>query len=435
MNRNDEYLSLMKELEENTPDLTSSIQKAKRRKSRVAFLYRPLTGLAACFALFVLLINFSAPIAQACYQVPILGDLAKALTFSRSLSDAAGHDYMQQSDLVQENDGVNAKIEYIITDRKQVHIFYRLESNEYSAMYTVPDALSSDGTLEEPCTWTTPINEVSNDELRLITLDYLEEDVPDSLQLVIYVFNDASGSAEREHLITQFTFLLELDPNQIAEAIVYPLHQTVVMDGQTITITEIEVYPTHLRVNIEDNADNTAWLKTLDFYIETEDGRFDIPTRGIIATGSENSKSMTSFRADSIYFYQAEQIRLVITGARWLDKDMEKIRIDLRNGAENALPPGVTLVPAHSEESMSPVTLHIECGQNESHHLFLSMMYYDAAGTLCQTPVCFRDCREHGANCLHEWLELKDYPYDHIWICPSYTHSWIAEEPVVINIR
>lgn len=435
MNRNEEYLNLMKELEENTPDLRASVQKARSRRSRVAFLYRPLTGLAACFVLFVMLVNFSTPIAQAIYEVPILGELAKVVTFSRSLSDAVEHDYVQQMALVQENNGVRAKIEYVIVDQKQVHVFYRLDSEEHKAIYAIPQALTSDGTDKEPCTWTTPINDVPNEELRLITLDYNEEDVPNSLQLVIYAFEDQGVSAEDERPIAEFTFLLEFDPNRIAEAIVYPLNQTVVMDGQTVTITEIEVYPTHLRVNIKGDASNTAWLKTLDFYIETKDGRFDVPTGGIIATGSAENRSEMSFRADSIYFYEAEQIRLVITGARWLDKDMENIRIDLTTGEADSLPKGVTLVPADSENSMSPVMLHVQWDQNPGQHILLSMMYYDANGALCQTPVCVRDCAEHDGNCWHEWLELKDYPYDHIWIRPTYTHSWVAEEPVIINVR
>ena len=435
MNRNEEYLSLMKELEENTPDLRDSIQRARKRSRKVTFLYRPLAGLAACFALFVILINFSAPVAQAVYEMPILGELAKAVTFSRSLSDAAQNEYVQHTDLCHENNGVTAKIEYVIADQKQVNIFYRLYSEEYKAMYVTPQVLTSDGTDKEPCVWTTPINDVPNDELRLITLDYTEEDVPNSLQLVIYAYEDLGYSAEDEHPIAEFTFLLEFDPNQIAEAIVYPINRTVVVDGQTLTVTEIEVYPTHLRVNIAEDAANTAWLKTLDFYIETEDGRFDIPVGGIIATGSAESNGTMSFRADSIYFYEAEQIDLVITGARWLQKDMESIRIDLRTGAQNELPEGVTLIPAYSEYSMSAVTLHVQWDQNPGQHILLSMMYYDANETLLQTSVCVRDCTQHDGTCWYEWLALTDYPYDHIWIRPTYTRSWTAEEPVIINVR
>ena len=118
MNRNEEYLSLMKELEENTPDLRDSVQRARKRRSKVTFLYRPMSALAACFAVFVMLVNFSASVAQAVYEVPVLGDLAKAVTFSRSLSDAAKNEYVQHTDLCHENNGVMAKIEYVIADQK-----------------------------------------------------------------------------------------------------------------------------------------------------------------------------------------------------------------------------------------------------------------------------------------------------------------------------
>lgn len=429
MNRNEELFELIKELEEKTPDLTSSIRKAKNRRNRVAFAYRPLAGLVACFMLFVLLVNFSAPVAQACANVPFLRELANAVTFSRSLSNAVENEYVQHLDLVQENNGVTAKIEHIIVDQKQVNIFYRLESVEYKAMNTIPKVMHKNGIDQEPCSWRTPINDVANEELRLITLDYYDEEVPDSLQLMLYVYSDS----QEDDAIAEFSFLLEFDPAYIGEAIVYPIDQTVILDGQSITITDIEVYPTHLRVNTVDAADNTAWLKTLDFHIKTENGRFDLPTGGIIATGTEEGSN--SFRADSLYFYDAEEIELVITGAQWLRKDMEKIKIDLKTGKADALPEGVTLASADAENAMSPFMLHVQWDRNENQHIMLGMVYYDAEGNQRQAPVCIRDCGEHDENCWYEWLDLKSYSYDHIWICPTYSHGWEAAEPITITVK
>ena len=214
---------------------------------------------------------------------------------------------------------------------------------------------------------------------------------------------------------------------------VYPVNQTVILDGQEITVTDIEVYPTHLRVNTVDAGNNTAWLRTLDFYIETEKGCFDIPASGILATSTE--KGSNSFRADSIYFYGAKEIKLVITGARWLRKDMEKIKIDLTTGEADALPKGVTLIPEDAENSMSPVMLHILGDWDDSHHMMLGMDYYDAGGNRSQAPVATRDCRDHSGNCWYEWLDLQDYPYDHIEINLTYTHSWKAEEPITITVQ
>lgn len=48
-------------------------------------------------------------------------------------------------------------------------------------------------------------------------------------------------------------------------------------------------------------------------------------SNGVIATGSIDAPTLTSFRADSFYFYETEQIKLVITDIEWLKKDMEKV--------------------------------------------------------------------------------------------------------------
>jgi len=32
-------------------------------------------------------------------------------------------------------------------------------------------------------------------------------------------------------------------------------------------------------------------------------------------------------------------------------------------------------------------------------------------------------------------FELKDYPYDVVWLSPSFSHEWTASEPVTVIIR
>jgi len=336
-------------------------------------------------------------------------------------------------DMVQEDGGVTAKIEYFIVDAKQVNIFYRLESEEYKAMYTMPRVLYKDGSKEESYTLRTPINDVPNEELRLITLDYYDAEVPDRVQLEIVTYQVQDDYQGEEQPIARFTFQLEFDTERNARAIVYPVNETVVLDGQRITVTDIEVYPTHLRVNTVGATENTAWLQGLDFFIETEKGRFDIPAGGILSTGKKEGR--TSFRAESTYFYEVKEFRLIITGARWLSKDMEQVKIDLKTGKTTDLPEGVSFVPMGAENATSPVMFHIRWDWDESQHMMLSMLYEDAQGKLCDASVGFRNCWEHEGNCWHEWLELKDYPYDDIRVRLTYTHGWKAAEPITITVQ
>ncbi len=432
MNRNEEFFELLTDLEKNAPDLSASVRKAKDRRSRSVFLYRPLAGVAACLALFVLLVNVSAPVAKACANVPILKQLVEVATFSRSLSDAVENDYVQPSDMVQEKDGITAKIEYFIVDEKQVNIFYRLEAEEYKAMYVQAGVLNKDG-VQEACLVRTPINDVPNAELRLITIDYYDNRVPDSVQLEILAYQLQDDYQENAQPLAEFVFQLEFNAENMAKAIVYPVNETVVLDGQRITVTDIAVYPTHLRVNTVGAADNTAWLEGLDFFIETEKGRFETGAGGILSTGKK--EGYMSFRADSTYFYEAKEIRLIITGARWLSKDMEKVKIDLKTGQADNLPEGVSLMPIGAENAMSPVMLHVCWDWDDSQRMMLSMVYEDAEGELCEASVGARNCREHKGNCWHEWLELKDYPYDNIRIRLTYTHGWKAAEPIVVTVQ
>ena len=136
MNRNEEYQDLLKELERVPAELDGTLDRAVKRRRRQVAIYRPLIGMAAAFAVFVLLVNGSESVAYACSQIPILRELAEAVTFSKSLSKAVENEYVQEMNLVQTDGDVTAEIEYLIVDQKSVVIFYKLYSDKYQEIYS-----------------------------------------------------------------------------------------------------------------------------------------------------------------------------------------------------------------------------------------------------------------------------------------------------------
>lgn len=229
MNRNEEYEILLKELEETVPDMEACLAKAKRRKQRKLLLLRPLGGVAAGFAIFVLLVNYCAPVAYACSRVPVLRELAEAVTFSRSLSDAVENEYVQEMNLSQTIDGITAEIPYLIVDQKQVNVFYRLNSESYGELSADPDIVSEDSQYTLSSSWY-----AGDSGLQHITIDYLGGNVPESLILRLRVRDIGSGSdeeqvslseteepAEPDCLVT-FDFLLEFDRNLRPRGRSYP---------------------------------------------------------------------------------------------------------------------------------------------------------------------------------------------------------------------
>ena len=237
-----------------------------------------------------------------------------------------------------------------------------------------------------------------------------------------------------------FEFLLEFDPEFTATGKVFPVNQTVTLDGQAITISDIEVYPSHMRVNITEGTDNTAWLKYLDFHIETDYGmKFDPVSNGITATGTLDSPSMVSYRADSTYFYDSNHLKLVITGARWLRKDMEKTYVNLSTGETGPLPEGTSFESAQKVADGWVVKFRIAFGENDSIMNPFGSQYYDADGNEYANNYCFSELGESDAagkiSYHYRELSLDHYPYDEVWLCPQYSHDWAAEPNIVISVQ
>lgn len=456
MNRNQEYFEWMEELEKNIPDLQKSITKAGHRRKRLLSVYRSLASVAACFAIFVLMVNFCTPVAYACSKVPVLKELAAAVTFSRSLSDAVENEYVQPMYLTQVQNGVTAEIAYLIVDQKQVNVFYRLDSDSYEKMEADPEVLTADGTRPESCCYGSDTFGVANGELRSLNIDYMDGTVPESLRVQLKVYDNAVSYEEpighennvdeweifegKTEYIAEFDFLLEFDPEFTAAGKIVPVNQIVEMDGQKITISQIEVYPTHMRVAIEDHPDNTAWLTSLAFYIETDEGmRFEPVSNGTTATGTADTPTMTSYRADSTYFYEAEHLKLVITGAQWLNKDMEKIKVNLITGETESLPAGISFESAKKSGEMWVVTFRADYTDGKPMYQIFGNLFYDADGNEYEINTWSSRYGEENENgeitYFLEQFPLRGYPYDEVWLSPHFSHNWVAEDEIIVPIQ
>lgn len=363
MNRHEEYVSLLRELEQTPPELTNTVERAlirervlQKKRWRISF-----GGLAAFFVCFVLLVNLSIPFARACETIPVLWELAKAVSWSPSLSAAVENEYAQPIGQSQSANGITATIEYVIVDRKQVNIFYKLESGEY-------------GQLEADSCITLPENDggytsgsssygIPNGELRSVRVDFLDWDVPDTLDLTLsvwaqkpeqeepseeYTFDSEFERSVMEPVyLAEFIFTLMFDPYHTAQGETIPVNASFLLDGQVMTLTEVELYPTHLRVNLEDDEDNTAWLESMELYLENEHGeRFYASTNGVSAAGEPDGEGMGTFWLDSPFFSQGKNLTLCITRVKWREKSAPMTRLDLRKGTAENLPDGVRFLGA-----------------------------------------------------------------------------------------
>lgn len=454
MNRNEEYQALLQELEATPPALDGTAERAlrrRRRDRRLRLFGVPAGSLAACFIAFVLLVNLFPPFARACGNVPVLRALAQAVAWSPSLSAAVENDYVQPIGQSQTVNGITATIEYVIVDQKQVNIFLTLEGDYETLTAEMPEF-----TPKQCCSVLGADTGQAPGTLLRFSLDYQDSDVPDRFTMTFGVTGESGKeefpdptpphaeqspqdamleeSPERvPDILATFNFDLAFDPTYTAQGELVPVNSTFQLDGQTLTVTEVEVYPTHVRVNVEGDPDNTAWLKDLDFCLENEDGeRFDSISNGVSATGDPDTPAMKSFRLESPYFADSAHLTLHITGATWLDKNRERVRADLKNGTMQWLPEGVTVQAMQHRENGWVLTFDVTTPANTHNQVFESR-YFDEDGTE-------HSMDNYGWSVLDEehaevYLPLKDCHQDTVWICPRWSHTTQAEVPVTIPIK
>lgn len=355
MNRMDEWQALTEQLEQAPPaldGLSARVKTRARQQRSRKILGIPLASLGGIAAAFVLLINLSLPFALACSGNPLLAPLARAAALSPSLKAAVESGYGQYVGQTQTVDGLTLHVEYLVVDQRQVNIFLQVKQGGDNV-----DCLIS-GTLTGQEGYISLSGNTDGDEYAQVTFDF-EEDTPDALDVTFSVeVPPANNSGEPPISIdtppdsanqpktntTDFSFHLTFDPEFKASAQIYTIQQWIPLDGQQIFADRLEVYPTHAQLHVVDDADNTAWLVGLDFYLTDEKGAtYHGISNGISASGGTGSPFFTIYRIESSFFSDARPLTLSITGGTWLEKDRQYVQVNLLTAEAFGLPTGVSL--------------------------------------------------------------------------------------------
>lgn len=434
MNRSEEYAKLLKELEQPVPALAYTLQRAEVKRKKRNLILKPLTGFAVLCLAFVLSVNLLAPVADACSKIPVLKELAEAVTFSNSLSDAVEHDYAQPINLKKTEKGVTVSVEYLIVDQKQVNIFFRVDSKRYEHLDFDPTILGADGG-SLACSYAFSWPDTPSDGLESITVDFTDQNVPSSMKMLLQFYDeDALEETPVEDpefpevtknphpYIAEFSFLLEFDPAFTAAVKKIPVDETVVLDGQKVTFTELEIYPTQMRIGAKTDKSNRAWLTDLDLYI-LADGtkKFKPTTNGTTSTGSTESREMDTYYCDSAYFYEAKELSIVVTGARFLDKAHYKYHVNLKTGKSEKLPYGIKITSVKQKKNRWKITFD---NDDKLPPAWVDSIL-DSQGN--EYHINMRDSQGN--------IYFEDYPEEEAWLLPYYNREWKPVAPVGVVVK
>lgn len=465
MNRNDEYNSLLEEPENTPVELEYTLVRAEakiRGKNKYHFFTVPLSSIAAFLIVFTILVNYSTTFVYAVGRIPLIKDLAQLVAFSPSLSAAIENEYVQPLKLEQTKNNVTARVEHVIVDQKQLNIFYSLDSKAYANMGSIPEVKGLTGKDLESYSLHSGSTYEASGKLRHMTADFVEKDMPSGIRLILKVTDDSLLREEAvevmggylideevmgEYLldekvdkeldyIAEFIFELKFDPYYTDQGETFVLNQAFEIDKQLLTITTAEIYPTHIRLNFTDDENNTAWLQSFDFYLENEKGnRYKPISNGITATGSQDSPMMASHRLESSFFSESKELTLCIAGVTWLDKDMEKVRLDLKNEKIEALPQDVRLEKIERKDNSWILEFSAKEYKEGASYQLWGWDYYDEENNEYRLDGSSSNTNMDMPGRFEEQFALKNYPYDMVYLSPSYSRIVNLPRPIKIKVK
>lgn len=460
MNRNDEYRALLAELHDAPKELAGTAERAlarERRARRGKWLGIPLASVGGLASAFVLLVNCSLPFALACGRVPGLRELAAAVALSPSLKAAVENGFVQAVGQEQTENGVTLRLEYLILDSAQINFFYTVSGADYERYHIYPSISGPDG--EELEGYSIISGEAVPGELSDLNVNYAggDEQVPEAIRLTCEVTAmpghrteqaaapadqsiwDEPGDRWRPQAVATFTFDLELDPELIVPSQVHRLDRWAEVDGQRLLFRELEIDPTHARLAVSTDPENTAWLRGLEFYLMDEDGaRYGSGSRAgsagrLVSSGEDGTDGTIYYYLESSFFQAPEHLTLYITGAEWLDKGREWAAIDLETGDAEGLPEGVEVgsIQRAGEDVRCTLT-------SEEVSQLITWNYRDPEGgehRLESMGVSAYDSEERGGEEVRETMfTLQDYPWDEVELELRISRTSRLEAPLEVPL-
>lgn len=430
MTRMEEYQALRAEME-TAPDAMEAVaeralarETACRKKTRIWGV--PVGSLAACFALFLLLVNCFPTFVSACEGLPVLGELAEALRFDKSLRRAVENEYVQPLGLSQTENGITARVEYLIVDQKNVNVFFRFYASDgrpLRARYSA-DTPGCVSVMEN-------LDLLEDGTLRRIGI-MATDDLPDTLELTLCAYDGEYGSYEDADLAAEFHFTIEYDPSFTAHGETIPVETAFTLEGQTLTVDRAEIYPTHMRLILREAAENTANLRSLDFCLtDDQGGTYEAGAGSVVSMGTGENENC--YLLESPWFQDGKHFTLHIRGAQFLTKGKEWVRVDLQAKTIEGLPDGAALDEIRLYDDTWQVSVRTDSmpkGTARRASLFGSE-YHNEDGTIQG----YTGRGYSGGDGGWEYVTLEDYPENVVYLKLSHDRTVLLPQSLDIPIN
>lgn len=445
----DEYLeeALENEAAWKDDDAVDALGKNRTRKKVRGWQYKAVAIAASVVLFFVGIVNLFPETAFAMNDVFLLGDLAKAVTFDKSMKACLENEYAQYVGEQQITEtGQFSKVYYMVVDASRISIFFKTDvpgftGEEGDNVFAVKDVKDLDGKEIACCggTYQTDI-----EHLYEFRIDFgAEEDrepMPEGISFVIEYFEtDENGDIidiDKPFSKAEYQLYPDTEYSKVQET--YEVNQTVEIEGQKLYIERLEVYPTQALLCFEADEENSDLLWGITILLQDDKGRtYSQRANGINGTFDEEGENLTVKWYESSYFNKTKEIKALITDVFLKSKEERYGKISYVNKSIEHMPEGVQIseMTLHPDNSLS-VSLKAQKQGECWYPCINSFTYQDEAGNTYDFPeyaaqTIYTDDEGHAVTT----FTIPNFQEDNFYIEWTYPEFEKLEKPIEVKIK
>ncbi|MBM7580362.1 DUF4179 domain-containing protein [Jeotgalibacillus terrae] len=412
--------------EELLDDAILSGMKKAQQKKQPAFKkwVIPLTTAAVLVFAFVMTVRVSPVMAGHISSIPGMDRIVELIRHDRGLQTALENEYFEQLDVSRSKEGVIVTINSAIQDEQGLVLFYTVEIPEpvRDPFFSVTELLDENGNKVKASFSTgSGVGDDADPESTLHTGSanfFFEKGYSPGRELTV-VF----GDRQNQHVFDGEIEIPITLSTEKAETETYELNKTVSIEGQELTIKEVNISPIRASVELVPDPDNEKKILAYEAMKMTDENgeEWKQSTDGLTSTGDAEARTVYF---ESSYFDMPEELSLIIGKVQAVDREQEAMTVDTDTGEVISAPDdsGITFT------SIDRLGLELEINRPDFGYSLFSQAT-DAEGETVDIPSAGYRSDEH-KSMMNFTFENGDY-VNPLTIDFAFYPGWIESDEVI----
>lgn len=300
-------------------DMSRKVQREKRAKKRIISV--SIVSLICLSFLFS--IRVSPTIASHVSKIPGFEAIVTAVGRDKGIQDIVDNNYYEKINETQSRKGLSLTLQGVIAEHSGMELFYDADATfdiselrlENVRLFQGDEEVKGGGSFTNHTSYQTYISDS-------VRYSFSEPIAYTSKNFkVVFYFNDK----EKGNIEIAIPFTLQ---NDIAKEKIFTANQTVDVDGQKFTITQIRRSPLKMELDIELDEANTMEILSFDDYaVVIQDGERRESIRDRPMSKNIQDGKFTLY-LESNYFHDPESLTIMIGAVHAVPKGEEFIEVD-----------------------------------------------------------------------------------------------------------